>query len=1843
MDTHLVRRGDAHSASPTSKLSNTSTSATSPQQQSNAHSPSSLNKMSSVSIPLDASGNPLPWSRDSIIRWARNTGFSKFIPAFIQYGIEGYMFYTLKLEDIREMRVPNATMQDMIQLNGAIYRLNVAAASPANRSHMSGTIRQGHGNAPPGAAGHHIHETQLLSRPLQPLRPPRPSWTVRREDPQQLMYPRQVQLTSNGMVARPVRTRPQPHPAPLPPRLGRPPQQLQQHPSNNTGAIVYSQQLTNAKPLDPALQLQNAVRENPTLPNAPITINTGMSATPSPDADGASTARTWIGARNKGVSPHSGGREGQQQQQQPPQQHAASERPSRYGTGQSTYRSRNSAHVEVDELPFVRPTQNTWAGGSGTQQQHNSPGQPPRRRSAVIEVFDETPANMDSYSAATAGQQQQQQQPPAIVEPSGSAAGGEGTLPARYHGTNQPHSPYYAHGASVTTTAGAFSSYRGAGGPTPRPGGKFHTAQPYPVGRQRRGGMHGLFENYGLHGGGGPGSASGLSPRHPEHATGGGGAKGHWRHPQPPLRPPPPPPHMRRTSLSPVLTALQPGNYHIANLPDTDLDGSSSSDSETAETPHIRGRGHKVLPPPSAIPLAINTTLLHNLQASPCDTGDSTITPLSVVNVLPDALSTSTSPSSQASRGAGYEARVPVEDACAISIATSTVIFDAESMTSSDDEDECRSNGSAANFDLVENAVPIEELAMATTTATETTTTTATVMSAVGDFEIWDAEELEEEDESKDNGKLYGKSPEPETADDTLVQQQQSASSSASSVFRVMGVRHVSSYSPDFDKTAASLLSSIKTDMAKRVASGEATKRNREFANAASIAAAIEYHQQKQQQKQSPVVNEEGEQQRHHTSRLSGFFGFGQRTAQRSGASLQPLSTPQPLRGGAGGGGGRAPSPKAASELRVVTDLQTLRSGSGSVGAVASSEQTATASSAEGMKSASPSTLTRRWRVPFMQRVSGDSDAGSRRSRGRAGTTSDIESPLIAPSTAERPVSMVEGSGSSSGVTSGRSTPRTAAALLQRQQRLAESATDSASTRSFVTASPGEGPTFEPSPIARADSWTLMFFSKEFVVPQKVEIGEIKPVTDALTATPGAEQETQTTVTDTEEPLLPPQDAEGCEENDDDLLWGGAAPPVVSEDDDDDPKAAAVRADIAEQQQSDEEADAQSIASSTRTLPSTMRFTRGMRATLLERQPSRNVRERPTADVIGDQLDKYFPGHDLDRPIVQAVPVDGDDGLLHNPEFHIILDDEEARSQPSSSSRTVAAAATASATQARLHRQQRRPATNTAPVSTSAGPGRRKSVRMLVQEQRMGRQGNSSRRAQNPDPAVAASEPSAFPVLPPEPPSEPWPELIGSPTKASAVVRRKSTKLWGCIPEEIRPRGRRGAVDVAASSADSQLQPPVLPVLPPPPPQSSLPPPPPPPPPNDEIVRRALSLLRKPESNPQAEKEIVEAAIKCADTRTAGSTRAQFVHEQEMKRRQAAGSPDDSISINSSSNTSVSTSSRSVNDTVRALFVKYGVVAPAGSIRFQWIKGKLIGKGSFGHVHVALNAGTGEVIAVKQIRLPTSLCAAAPDQQQQQTETATAAGSGERGKDQLQEEAIRMMYTEIELLQDMDHENIVQLLGFEVARGVMSMFLEYVPGGTVQSLVQQHGPLPESVVHSFLRQVLAGLGYLHDRGILHRDIKGANILVDETGTCKISDFGISRKADRPRLPTDGAAASAASTAPRRGRILGTVPFMAPEVVRASEYTAGGDIWALGCVVLQMWSGRGPWDDLQEPQVFFKLGKGLAPPIPDDLTEAGIDFCKNCFGADPASRWAAAELARMDFAQVPADYAYPYRG
>lgn len=259
---------------------------------------------------------------------------------------------------------------------------------------------------------------------------------------------------------------------------------------------------------------------------------------------------------------------------------------------------------------------------------------------------------------------------------------------------------------------------------------------------------------------------------------------------------------------------------------------------------------------------------------------------------------------------------------------------------------------------------------------------------------------------------------------------------------------------------------------------------------------------------------------------------------------------------------------------------------------------------------------------------------------------------------------------------------------------------------------------------------------------------------------------------------------------------------------------------------------------------------------------------------------------------------------------------------------------------------------------------------------------------------------------------------------------------------------------------------------------------------------------------------------------------------------------------------------------------------------FKWVKGELIGKGSFGKVYLGMNTTTGEILAVKQVEVNPK-----------------TAGSD---KDKIKE-MVKSLDSEIDTMQHLDHGNIVQYLGCERKEYSISIFLEYISGGSIGSCLRKHGKFEESVVASCTRQTLCGLKYLHDQGVLHRDLKADNILLDMDGTCKISDFGISKK-------TDNIYGNDASNS-----MQGSVFWMAPEVVRSqgSGYSAKVDIWSLGCVVLEMFSGKRPWYKEEVIGAIYKLGTvNEAPPIPDadTIDPAALSFMYDCFNVYVTSCW-----------------------
>eukprot|EP00256_Glycine_max_P051289 XP_014617273.1 mitogen-activated protein kinase kinase kinase 5-like [Glycine max] len=170
--------------------------------------------------------------------------------------------------------------------------------------------------------------------------------------------------------------------------------------------------------------------------------------------------------------------------------------------------------------------------------------------------------------------------------------------------------------------------------------------------------------------------------------------------------------------------------------------------------------------------------------------------------------------------------------------------------------------------------------------------------------------------------------------------------------------------------------------------------------------------------------------------------------------------------------------------------------------------------------------------------------------------------------------------------------------------------------------------------------------------------------------------------------------------------------------------------------------------------------------------------------------------------------------------------------------------------------------------------------------------------------------------------------------------------------------------------------------------------------------------------------------------------------------------------------------------------------------------------------------------------------------------------------------------------------------------------------------VREHcGAITECVVRNFTRHILSGLAYLHSKKTIHRDIKGANLLVDSAGVVKLADFGMAKH-------LTGHVADLS--------LKGSPYWMAPELFQAgvqkdnsSDLAFAVDIWSLGCTIIEMFTGKPPWSEYEGAAAMFKVMKDT-PPIPETLSAEGKDFLRLCFIRNPAERPTASMLLQHRF-------------
>ncbi|KAM9665120.1 mitogen-activated protein kinase kinase kinase 4 isoform 4-T4 [Trichechus inunguis] len=265
-------------------------------------------------------------------------------------------------------------------------------------------------------------------------------------------------------------------------------------------------------------------------------------------------------------------------------------------------------------------------------------------------------------------------------------------------------------------------------------------------------------------------------------------------------------------------------------------------------------------------------------------------------------------------------------------------------------------------------------------------------------------------------------------------------------------------------------------------------------------------------------------------------------------------------------------------------------------------------------------------------------------------------------------------------------------------------------------------------------------------------------------------------------------------------------------------------------------------------------------------------------------------------------------------------------------------------------------------------------------------------------------------------------------------------------------------------------------------------------------------------------------------------------------------------------------------------------------VTFKWQRGNKIGEGQYGKVYTCISVDTGELMAMKEIRFQ-------PNDHKTIKETAD----------------------ELKIFEGIKHPNLVRYFGVELHREEMYIFMEYCDEGTLEE-VSRLG-LQEHVIRLYSKQITIAINVLHEHGIVHRDIKGANIFLTSSGLIKLGDFGCSVKLKNNAQTMPGEVNST----------LGTAAYMAPEVITRAKGEGHGraaDIWSLGCVVIEMVTGKRPWHEYEHNfQIMYKVGMGHKPPIPEKLSPEGKDFLSHCLESDPKMRWTASQLLDHSFIKV----------
>ena len=255
-----------------------------------------------------------------------------------------------------------------------------------------------------------------------------------------------------------------------------------------------------------------------------------------------------------------------------------------------------------------------------------------------------------------------------------------------------------------------------------------------------------------------------------------------------------------------------------------------------------------------------------------------------------------------------------------------------------------------------------------------------------------------------------------------------------------------------------------------------------------------------------------------------------------------------------------------------------------------------------------------------------------------------------------------------------------------------------------------------------------------------------------------------------------------------------------------------------------------------------------------------------------------------------------------------------------------------------------------------------------------------------------------------------------------------------------------------------------------------------------------------------------------------------------------------------------------------------------------------IGAGGMGEVYRAMDTHLKRAVAIKV--LPAGL-----------------AGDADR---------LARFQREAEVLAALNHSNIAQIHGLEKSAGMIALVMELVEGPTLADRITQ-GPIPIDEASSIAKQIAEALEAAHERGIIHRDLKPANIALAANDQVKVLDFGLAKLAQPEALASGDPSASPTITSPAMmtgvGMILGTAAYMSPEQAKGRVVDKRSDVWAFGCVLFEMVTGRRafPADDVSDTLALVLKAEPDWNTIPSDVPRAVCELMQGCLRKNQKER------------------------